>query len=89
MKTTRTFWSILTMLIVASLALAACGAPATEAPAAPEPTQAPAMTEAILIQNKIKYLVLICLKFANRLLKENQSWKFILYQLVAKLIRRD
>jgi alpha-glucoside transport system substrate-binding protein len=58
MKTTRTFWSILTMLIVASLLLAACGTPATEepampeepaAPAAPEPTAAPAepaMTEA-------------------------------------------
>ena len=26
MKTTRTFWSILTMLIVASMLLAACGA---------------------------------------------------------------
>jgi alpha-glucoside transport system substrate-binding protein len=56
MKTTRTFWSFLTMLIVASMALAACGTPATEAPAmteapaAPaEPTAAPAepaMTEA-------------------------------------------
>ena len=44
MKTTRNFWSILTMLIVASMALAACGAPATEAPAAPaeQPTEAPA-----------------------------------------------
>ena len=44
MKTTRTFWSILTMLIVASMALAACGTPATEAPAAPaeQPTAAPA-----------------------------------------------
>jgi trehalose/maltose transport system substrate-binding protein len=51
MKTTRTFWSILTMLIVASMALAACGAPATQAPAATEApaaaaTEAPAMTEA-------------------------------------------
>lgn len=44
MKTSRTFWSILTMLIVASMALAACGTPATEAPAAPaeQPTAAPA-----------------------------------------------
>jgi alpha-glucoside transport system substrate-binding protein len=34
MKTTRTFWSILTALIVASVVLAACGgAPATEEPA--------------------------------------------------------
>ena len=46
MKTTRTFWSIMTMLILASMVLAACGAPATEAPAAPAPTKAPAMTEA-------------------------------------------
>jgi alpha-glucoside transport system substrate-binding protein len=42
MKTTRKFWSILTMLILASMLLAACGAPATEAPAAPAATQAPA-----------------------------------------------
>ena len=35
MKTTRVFWSTLTMLIVATMLLAACGAPAaTEAPAA-------------------------------------------------------
>jgi alpha-glucoside transport system substrate-binding protein len=34
MKTTRKFWSILTMLIVASVLLAACGGAATEAPAA-------------------------------------------------------
>ena len=34
MKTTRTFWSIMTVLILASMLLAACGAPATQAPAA-------------------------------------------------------
>jgi alpha-glucoside transport system substrate-binding protein len=47
MKTTRTFWSILTLLIVATMLLAACGAPATEAPAMTEApaTEAPA-TEA-------------------------------------------
>lgn len=42
MKTTRTFWSVLTMLIVASLLLAACGTPATEEPAMPEEPAAPA-----------------------------------------------
>ena len=42
MKTTRTFWSILTMLIVASMLLVACGAPATEEPAMPEEPAAPA-----------------------------------------------
>ena len=41
MKTTRKFWSILTILIVASMVLVACGAPATEAPAA-QPTEPPA-----------------------------------------------
>jgi alpha-glucoside transport system substrate-binding protein len=46
MKTTRTFWSIMTVLIMASMLLAACGSPATQAPAAPAATQAPAMTEA-------------------------------------------
>lgn len=46
MKTTRTFWSTMTVLILASMLLAACGAPATQAPAAPAATQAPAMTEA-------------------------------------------
>jgi alpha-glucoside transport system substrate-binding protein len=44
MKTTRTFWSILTMIIVASLMFAACAPAATEEPAAPAPTQAPAAT---------------------------------------------
>jgi alpha-glucoside transport system substrate-binding protein len=46
MKTTRTFWSILTMLIVASVLFAACApAAATEEPMeepAAEPTEAPA-----------------------------------------------
>ena len=45
MKTTRTFWSILTMIIVTSMLLVACGAPATEAPAAPEEPAAPAAPE--------------------------------------------
>lgn len=40
MKTKRTFWSILTILILASVVLAACGAPATEAPME-EPASAP------------------------------------------------
>jgi trehalose/maltose transport system substrate-binding protein len=39
MKTSRTFWSILTMLIVASMLLAACGAPAPEEPVEPEPAE--------------------------------------------------
>jgi ABC-type transport system substrate-binding protein len=39
------FYVLLSVLVLASMALAACGAPATEAPAA-EPTQAPAPTEA-------------------------------------------
>jgi alpha-glucoside transport system substrate-binding protein len=43
MKTTRAFWSILTMIVIASMLLVACGTPATEEPAAPaEPTAAPA-----------------------------------------------
>ena len=42
MKTNRTFWSILTMLIVASMLLVACGAPAPEEPAMPEEPAAPA-----------------------------------------------
>jgi alpha-glucoside transport system substrate-binding protein len=46
MKTTHKFWSVMTVLILASMVLAACGAPATQAPAAPAATQAPAMTEA-------------------------------------------
>ena len=37
MKTTKTFWSILTMLIVTSIMLAACGGAATEEPMAEEP----------------------------------------------------
>ncbi len=56
MKTTRKFWSLVTILLLASMALAACGGQATEAPtSAPVPTQAmteapmtePAMTEAM------------------------------------------
>ena len=46
MKTKRTFWSILTVLILASMFLAACGAPAAEEPAAPEePMEEPAAEE--------------------------------------------
>ncbi len=45
MKTTRTFWSILTMLIVTSMLLAACGAPATEDPAMPEEPAASSYTD--------------------------------------------
>jgi trehalose/maltose transport system substrate-binding protein len=47
MKTTRTFWSILTMLIVASMMLAACGGGAApEEPAAPaEPAEPAAPAE--------------------------------------------
>ncbi|MGD8403287.1 MAG: ABC transporter substrate-binding protein [Anaerolineales bacterium] len=40
MKTNRKFWSILTIVMVASMLLAACGGAATEAPAA-APTEAP------------------------------------------------
>src|SRR5512147_1013944 len=46
MKTIRAFWSILTMIIVASLMFAACAPAATEEPAAPAPTQPPAPTAA-------------------------------------------
>lgn len=46
MKTSRTFWSILTMLIVASMMLAACGGgAATEEPMAEEPMEEEPMEE--------------------------------------------
>ncbi len=46
MKTTRKFWSILTLVIVASMMIVACGPQATEAPtSAPAVPTEPAMTE--------------------------------------------
>jgi hypothetical protein len=46
MKTTRKFWSLLTLVIVASMMIVACGPQATEAPTtAPAVPTEPAMTE--------------------------------------------